>query len=175
VAGGIAAAAIAIFFLFGSGNLRPQTPSGGQNSPPELQDLQLSIANVTAKKTNDKAASLQVAFNVFNPNRNTAILETVHYTVYIQDLKMTSGDIGSTPEGFLASQEGIYPAVSNTTLALKDTQVATRNNLTASAWDSMVAGEAKYRIEGTYLYKLTATSFQFSTGEKEFSYTFPPE
>lgn len=174
MAGGIAAAAIAIFVLLGPGNLRLPNPSGGSNSPAEVRDLELSISGVSATKTDDRSANLQVVFNLFNPNRNTAILETVHYTVYIENLKMTSGDVGVSPEGFVASQEGIFPVVSNTTLTVKDTRVVIRNNLTASAWDSMVAGEAQYRIEGTYIYRLTASGFQFTAGEKEFVYTYPP-
>lgn len=73
----------------------------------------------------------------------------------------------------MASQEGIFPVVSNTTVTLKDTQPSVRNNLTADAWDSMVKGDAQYRVEGTYSYKLTGTSFQFSAGEKEFLFTYP--
>jgi hypothetical protein len=86
---------------------------------------------------------------------------------------MTSGDIGVSPEGFVASQEGIFPIVSNTTVTLKDSRPSERNNLTADAWDSMFNGEAQYRIEGTFAYKLTGTSFQFSAGEKDFRLTYP--
>lgn len=174
VAGGIAAAAIVLFVVMGPGNFRLPGSFGGQNTQTQLLDLQLSVNEVKVASTEDnRTANLQVAFNVHNPNRNTAILETIHYNVYIGDLRMTTGDIGASPEGFLASQEGIFPIVSNTTLLVKDTRPSIRSNLTAAAWDSMVAGEAQYRVEGIYAYKLTGTSFQFSAGEQPFALPYP--
>lgn len=173
VAGGIAAAAIIIFFVMGPGTIRLPGSQSGQAVQTQPLDLQLSIKEVKAEMKDEQTAELQVGFNVFNPNRGTAILETIHYSVYIDRLKMTTGDIGVSPEGFVASQEGIFPVVSNTTVTLRDSQDSIRNNLTAEAWDSMVNGDAQYRVEGTYSYKLTGTSFQFSAGEKEFLFNYP--
>jgi hypothetical protein len=86
---------------------------------------------------------------------------------------MTSGDIGATPEGFVSGQENIFPIVGNSMVTLKDTQVAMRNNLTASSWDSMVDGTGQYRVEGVYSYRLTGSNFQTSYFEKGFTLTFP--
>lgn len=173
-AGGIAAAAIVLFFVMGSGGIRFPGSPDGQNQQPQLQDLQLSVNDIKASRGADnKTANLEVSFNVHNPNRNTAILESIHYNVYIGDLRMTSGDIGSSPQGFLASQEGIFPVVSNTTLLVKDTRPAVRTTVTAAAWDSMLAGDAQFRVEGFFAYKLTGSGFQFSAGEKDFVLTHP--
>ena len=171
--GGIAAAAIALFFVLGSGNVlfRGQTYQGATQN--QLLELQLSIQEISAKKIDDRNAEIQIIFNARNPNKNTAILETIHYSIYVGQNRMTLGDIGVSPEGFVASQEGIFPIVANTTVALKDTRVAVRNNLTANSWDSAVEGTAQYRVEGTYAYKLTGTGFQFNAGEKDFTLTFP--
>lgn len=173
VAGGIAAAAIAIFVVLGSGLFNFSRPQAGGPVQSQLLDLQLSVNAVKAEKTDEKTAAVQVAFDVYNPNRNTAILETIHYTVYIGNLRMTSGDIGASPAGFVDTQGGIFPVIANTTLTLKDSQPALRNNVTAIAWDTMVAGNAQYRIEGSYAYKLADTSFQFSAGEKDFVLSYP--
>jgi hypothetical protein len=171
VAGGIAVAAIVLFVVMEPGTFR--LPGSSGTPPAQPADLQLSIKEVSAEMTDEKHADLKIAFNVHNPNRNTAILETIHYTIYIGDLKMTSGDVGVSPQGFVASQEGIFHIVSNTTLTLKDTQSAVRNNLTAVAWDSMVEGTALYRIEGTFAFNLTGAGFQFTAKEKEFVLPYP--
>ena len=173
VAGGIAGAAIILFVVMGSGIFNFSRSPTGQVAQSQPLDLQLSLVDVKPERTDERTADLNIAFNVYNPNRNTAILETIHYTIYIDKLKMTSGDIGVSPEGFVASQEGIFPIVSNTTVTLKDSRPSERNNLTAEAWDSMFNGEAQYRFEGTFAYKLTGTSFQFSAGEKDFLLTHP--
>ena len=169
--GGIAA--IAIFFVLGSGNLK--LPGSHENAAPvPPADLQLALKDVSVKKTDERNANLQVVFTAHNPNTSTVVLETVHYTAFVDKFQMTSGDIGVSPEGFVTGQPDTFPIVSNSTITLRDTQVAARNNLTSSSWDSMVDGKAQYRVQGAYTYRLTGSNFQTSYFEnKEFTLTFP--
>lgn len=171
--GGIAAVAVAIFFILGSGNLR--LPGGQENTAPvQLADLKVTLKDIVVQKKDDRNASVQVIFTAYNPNRSTVVLETIHYTLHVGQFQMTSGDIGVSPEGFLAGQPDTFPIVSNSTVTLRDTQVALRNNLTASSWDSMVDGTAEYTVNGASTYRLTGTNFQTNYVEnKEFSVTFP--
>jgi hypothetical protein len=184
-AGGIAAAAIAILFVIGLENFNNSTsnnnPNGqnAQNLPTATvqnqtnAQLQLTLKNIIVNKTDDKDASVQVIFNATNPSKNTITLETIHYTVYVGQFKMTSGDIGQSPEGFVGNQADVFPIVEESTVTLKDKQVAVRNDLTANNWDNMVLGTARYRVEGAYSYTSTGSNFQTSYGEKDFNMTFP--
>ena len=173
-AAGIAAAAIAIFFIMGIGNFRllsnSDTPGTMQ---PQIYDLQIKLKDVIVNKTSDKNANVQIIFDVRNPNRSTAILETIHYTLNVGQYQMTTGDIGVSPEGFVSGQEGTFPIIGNSTVTLKDTQAAERNNLTASSWDSMVERTAHYRVDGSYSYRLISSNFQTSYYEKGITLTFP--
>ena len=170
--GGIAAAAIAIFFIMGPGNLR--LPGGQETAAPvQPVDLQVVLQEINVEQTDDRNADVQVVFTAHNPNRGTALLETIHYTLYVGEFQMTSGDIGVSPEGFLGGQADTFPIVSNSTVTLRNMQVAVRNNLTASSWDSMVDGTAQYEVEGLYVYRLTGSNFQTNFYEKDFSLTFP--
>jgi hypothetical protein len=174
IAGGITAAAIAIFFIMGMENFRPLGNNETLNtSQSQIADLQIRISGILVNKTDEENASVQVVFDVHNPNRSTAILETIHYTLNVGQYQMTTGDIGVRPEGFVSGQEDIFPVVGNSTVTLRDTQVAVRNNLTAGSWDSMVDGTAQYHVEGSYSYRLTGTNFQTSYYEKAFALTFP--
>lgn len=173
-AGGIAVAAIAIFFIMGIGNFRPLgTSEAPGTSQTPIADLQLELRDIVVEKTDEENATVQVVFDVHNPNRSTAILETIHYTLDVGQYQMTTGDVGVTPEGFVAGQEDIFPIVGSSTVTLKDTKVAVRNNLTASSWDSMVNGTGQYNVEGIYSYRLTGSNFQTSYFEKGFTLTFP--
>jgi hypothetical protein len=173
-AGGIAAAAIAIFFIMGIGNFRPLgTSEAPGTSQTQIADLQLGLRDIVVERTDEENATVQVVFDVHNPNRSTAILETIHYTLDVGQYQMTTGDIGITPEGFVSGQEDIFPIVGSSTVTLKDTKVAVRNNLTASSWDSMVDGTGQYNVEGIYSYRLTGSNFQTSYYEKGFALTFP--
>ena len=174
-AGCIAAAAIAVFFIMGMGNFRPlgnneALPSESQT---QIADLQLGLQDIVVEATDEENATVQVVFDVHNPNRSTSLLEMIHYTLNVGQYQMTTGDIGISPEGFVSGQEDIFPIVGNSTVTLKDTKVAVRNNLTASSWDSMVDGTGQYRVEGSYSYRLTGSNFQTSYFEKEFALTFP--
>ena len=174
-AGGIAAAAVVVFFIMGMENFRPL---GNNEAPPgtsqtQIADLQLRLRDIVVETTDEENANVQVVFDVHNPNRSTAILETIHYTVDVGQYQMTTGDVGISPEGFVSGQEDIFPIVGNSTVTLKDTKIAVRNNLTASSWDSMVDGTGQYRIEGSYSYRLTGSNFQTNYFEKEFALTFP--
>jgi len=170
--GGIAIAAIAIFFILGSGNIRLP---GGQlySAPVQVAELQVVLKDIIVQKMDDRNANVQVIFTAYNPNRSTAILETIHYSLHVDQFQMTSGDIGTSPEGFVASQAGTFPVIANSTITLKDTKVAVRNNFTASSWDSMVSEMAQYTVEGTYAYRVTGGNFETTPGEKDFSMTFP--
>jgi hypothetical protein len=174
-AGGIAVAAIAVFFIMGMGNFRPlgnnEAPSS--TSQPQIADLQLGLKDIVVERTDEENANVQVVFDVHNPNRSTALLETIHYTLNVGQYQMATGDVGISPEGFVAGQEDIFPIVGNSTVTLRDTEVAVRNNLTATSWDSMVDGTGQYRVEGTYSYRLTGSNFQTNYFEKEFALTFP--
>jgi len=174
LAGGIAAVAIILFFLMGLGNIllrgNSTAPSTAET---QIADLQIGLRDIVVEKTDEDNANVQVVFGIHNPNRSTAILETIHYILNVGQYQMTSGDIGVNPEGFVAGQENIFPIVGGSNVTLKDTIVAVRNNLTASSWDSMVDGTGQYRVEGTYSYRLTGSNFQTSYFEKEFTLTFP--
>jgi hypothetical protein len=174
LAGGIAAAGIAIFLIIGMGNFRPLgNIEGPDMSQTQIADLQLGLRDIVVEKTDEENANVQVVFDAHNPNRSTAILEMIHYTLNVGQYQMTTGDIGVSPEGFVSGQADIFPIVGNSTITLRDTQVAVRNNLTASSWDSMVDGTGQYRVEGSYSYRLTGSNLQTSYYEKGFALTFP--
>jgi len=170
--GGIAAVAIAIFFILGSGNLR--LPGGQENTTPiQPVELQVTLKDIIIQKQDDRNANVQVVFTAYNPNKSTVVLETIQYTVLVGQFRMTSGDIGVSPEGFLAGQPDTFPVVSNSTITLMDTEVAVRNNLTASSWESMVDGTAEFTVDGEYSYRMTGADFQTSFDTKSFTLTFP--
>lgn len=170
---GIAAAAVAIFLLAGQG---PAMPSGVQQGAPQQPAVDppvVAIKGIKVSQVDDRNAEVEVAFSVRNPNKTTLVLETIHYEVYVDNVRMTIGDVGQSPEGFLASQSDIFTIVSGTTLTVRDAQTAVRTSAAADAWDRMVEGGATYTVAGTSLYRLTLANLQTTAGEQNFSLTFP--
>jgi hypothetical protein len=173
--GGIAAVAVAIFLIMNTGIFNNTNFIGqgfNQGALMNVKAIGLSVNNLAAKQTADNIAEIQVVFDAYNPNMGTVILEAIQYNVFVDNMRVISGDIGEKPEGFVASQEGIYPIIGNGTVTLKDVQTVERNDLNAAIWDKIVDGRANYIINGTYSYKQTS-SFQATGGDMEFNLTFP--
>ena len=173
--GGIAAVAVAIFLILNTGIFTNTKYSGqgfNQGALMNIDPIKLSVNNVSANQTADNIAKIQVVFDAYNPNMGTVILEAIRYNVFVENMRVISGDIGEKPEGFVASQEGIYPIIGNGTITLKDAQIVERNNMNGIIWNKVVDGSASYVINGTYSYKQTS-SFQATGGDMEFKLTFP--
>jgi len=135
--------------------------------PPEL-----SIKNITTNIVDDKTGNLSIIFDVYNPNKNTIMLESISYNVYSNTTRIVSGDIGQRPEGFIDSQDSIFPVIGNGTLILKDKKMIDTNrglNLSQIATNN---GTSQYLVNGSYFFKQTS-SFQSTGGEGEFSIVYP--
>jgi len=172
-AGGIAAAAIAIFLVTGSGNIRlPGGQVGNQTSQQLNSEPELSIKNVTVVRLDNNSSSVKITFSMYNPNPSPLFLEALQYTLDVGGFRMTSGDIGGSPEGFLASSADLTQIQSKSSVPLSNTQVVTRNNLNANSWDKMNEGAVHYEVKGFYSYRTTA-KLETTAGAKDFSLTFP--
>jgi hypothetical protein len=174
--GAIAAVAIVIFLvissgIFGNGNFHGQV-GFNQNALKDAQAIKLSIKNISGKQIDNKNANIQVVFDAYNPNRGTVILEAISYNVFVNNIRLISSDIGAKLEGFVASQEGVFPVIGNGTVILKDTQILHRNNLIADSWIKIVNGKANYVVNGTYSYKQTS-SIQATGEDRDFRLTYP--
>ena len=135
--------------------------------PPEL-----SIKNITTNIVDDKTGNLSIIFDVYNPNKNTIMFESISYNVYSNTTRIVSGDIGQRPEGFIDSQDSIFPVIGNGTLILKDKKMIDTNrglNLSQIATNN---GTSQYLVNGSYFFKQTS-SFQSTGGEGEFSIVYP--
>ena len=135
--------------------------------PPEL-----SIKNITTNIVDDKTGNLSIIFDVYNPNKITIMFESISYNVYSNSTRIVSGDIGQRPEGFIDSQDSIFPVIGNGTLILKDKKMIDTNrglNLSQIATNN---GTSQYLVNGSYSFKQTS-SFQSTGGEGEFSIVYP--
>jgi hypothetical protein len=138
------------------------------SKPPEL-----SIKNITTGIVDNSTGNFSIIFNIFNPNKGTIMLESISYNVYSNSTRIASGDIGQRPEGFIDSQDSIFPVIGNGTLILKDKKVIQPNkdlNLSKLANNIDTSG---FLVNGSYFFKQTG-SFQSTGGEEVFSITYPP-
>ena len=132
----------------------------------------LSIKNITTNIVDDKTGNLSIIFDVYNPNKITIMVESISYNVYSNSTRIVSGDIGQRPEGFIDSQDSIFPVIGNGTLILKDKKVIDTSrglNLSQIATNN---GTSQFLVNGTSSFKQTS-NFQSTGGDQEFSIVYP--
>ncbi|MGB5090819.1 MAG: hypothetical protein WBN72_07735 [Nitrososphaeraceae archaeon] len=138
-----------------------------ESKPPEL-----SIKDIRTGIADDGKGNFSIIFNVFNPNKGTVILESISYNVYSNSTKIASGDIGNRPEGFVDSQDSIFPVIGNGTLILKDKKIIQSSKDPNLSQIANNINASKYLVNGTYFFKQTG-SFQSTGGEQQFSINYP--
>jgi hypothetical protein len=105
-------------------NTPQQQSSQKKVSTSNYDNLTVSMKSVDIVPVNN-VTYVQIALNVHNPNRGAAILETLSYGIYFDNVRLASADIGSRPQGFIDSLSSVYPIIGNQTITLKDKQPLT--------------------------------------------------
>ena len=162
----------------------PSDSSGTTGLTPQQlnsQNLTLSVNSVKVIPGNNESR-LETVFKVYNPNKGAAILETVTYNVYLDNIRIGSGDVGARTEGFVDSLESVYPIIGNQSIVLRDR--APLNEEANSLFDSQgkLAGAITdnsnssapktYDVNGTYFYTLNRGS-DAQARENAFNFQYP--
>lgn len=101
-----------------------QAYASSKQIPSNYENLTVAVKSVTIVSSSN-VPSLQIAFDVHNPNKGAAILETLSYNVFLHNIRLVSADFGSAPQGFIDSLSSVYPIIGNQTITLKDKQPMT--------------------------------------------------
>jgi hypothetical protein len=130
----------------------PQQSSQKQVSHSNYDNLTVSMKSVDIVPINN-VTYVQIALNVHNPNRGAAILETLSYGIYFDNVRLASADIGSKPEGFIDSLSSVYPIIGNQTITLKDKQPLTSE------------GNSLFNSNGTLIKNYNSTNSNISKAQ----------
>jgi hypothetical protein len=147
------------------------------------ENLTVSAKSVDVLTIND-VPTIQIALDVHNPNRGAAILETLSYGVYLDNVRLASADIGTKPEGFVDSLESVYTIIGNQTITLRDRQPLTEEGVslfnsngtatqsTENDTKTQTAAPGSFVINGTFATTLNRGS-QSQASEQPFSLQYP--
>jgi hypothetical protein len=152
-----------------------QNPSNTeiQSTGPTDNPIVISIKNVTVEPVDSSHSNLQITFDAHNPNRGTIILESIQYKVLVNNSEIASGEIGERLEGFLESQDNVFPVIASGNVTLKDTDLLARNSENSNIWDRLNMNQIEsYQVNGTYSFSQTST-LQASGGDRPFTLSFP--
>jgi hypothetical protein len=158
--------------------------SNDKKTPSNYENLTVSVKSINVVSENN-VQSLQIALNVHNPNKGSAILETLNYNVYLNNVRLASADIGTKPEGFIDSLSSVYPIIGNQTITLKDAQPLTSEGSSLFNSNGVLINDSKsnsskpqnlssnfYIVNGTFSTTLTRGT-QSQSSETPFNLQFP--
>ncbi|KAA2283350.1 MAG: hypothetical protein AB7V56_08690 [Candidatus Nitrosocosmicus sp.] len=158
-------------------SLPSQGTGNTQMTPQQLNNQNLSIAinSVKIVPVNNESR-LEVAFNAYNPNKGSAILETVTYNVFVDGVRLSSGDLGSRTEGFVDSLESVYTIIGNQTIVLRDREPLTEEGLkffdSQGNWIGGSSNATQFDVNGTYFFTLNRGS-ETQARENSFNFQYP--
>lgn len=161
----------------GSNSLSSSNTKNTQMTPQQLnsQNLSITMNSVKIVPVNNESR-LEVAFDAYNPNKGAAILETVSYNVFVDGVRLSSGDLGSRTEGFVDSLESVYTIIGNQTIVLRDREPLTEDGLkffdSQGNWVGGSSNATQFDVNGTYFFTLNRGS-EAQARENSFNFQYP--
>ena len=126
------------------------SPSTQQVLPIDMELFDFSVLEVT-----EKQATLEIKFKVSNPNFKSVMLQHIKYSVYHNDARITAGEIGTAPEGFLASPN-YYIILNERPSLIGEKFTITNTGNTPELWETLAKNELNWRISGEAFFNLSS-------------------
>ena len=161
-----------------------QAPGQGNNNTvenaPTIELLEVELADLSVTKINERSATIEIAFEIFNPNPRAVIVQTMDYNLFETGFssyeQLAGGTIGSRPEGMVEFGSNYYTLLGENSIVLKKKMVIKNTASSSELWDSLKSeyengesGSAKWWVYGTVYFNLSSmTSGQENTVPFEF-------
>jgi len=168
-AAGILAVILVVFTLTGTSVV--SDVGGGFFSPStqEVLPLTIELFDFSVLEITEKQATLEIKFKVSNPNFKSVMLQHIKYLVYHNDDRIVIGEIGTAPEGFLASPNYFIILNERPTLVGEKFTIMNTGN-TPELWEALAKNELNWRVSGEAFFNLSSiTAGQENILEFDFS------
>ena len=145
-----------------------------------LPPITIELVDISVLKISERNATIQVEFEIFNPNPRAVIVQTMDYqlfeTTFSNYEQLDGGTIGSRPEGMVEFGSNYYTLLGDNSIVLKKKMVIKNTASSSELWDSLQSeyengesGSAKWWVYGTVYFNLSSmTSGQENTVPFEF-------
>ena len=168
IVGAVASVLIAIlvvFWLFAS------DVEGGFFAPStqEVLPLEIELFDFSVLEITEKQATLEIKFKVSNPNFKSVMLQHIKYSVYHNDARIAAGELGASPEGFLASPN-YFIILNERPSLIGEKFTITNTGNTPELWETLNKNELNWRVSGEAFFNLSSiTAGQENILEFDFS------
>ena len=174
VVGGVAGVLITIIVVFTlTGTSVISDVEGGFFSPSsqgqQVLPLAMELFDISILEVTDERATLEIKFKVSNPNFKSVMLQHIKYSVYHNDDRIVAGEIGSSPEGFLASPN-YFIILNERPSLIGEKFTITNTGNTPELWETLNKNELNWRVSGEAFFNLSSiTAGQENILEFDFS------
>ena len=174
VVGGVAGVLITIIVVFTlTGTSVISDVEGGFFSPSsqgqQVLPLAMELFDISILEVTDERATLEIKFKVSNPNFKSVMLQHIKYSVYHNDDRIAAGEIGSSPEGFLASPN-YFIILNERPSLIGEKFTITNTGNTPELWETLNKNELNWRVSGEAFFNLSSiTAGQENILEFDFS------
>ena len=154
-AAGALAVILVVFTLTGTSIVSDVEGGFFAPSTQEVLPLEIELFDFSVLEITEKQATLEIKFKVSNPNFKSVMLQHIKYSVYHDDVRITAGELGSSPEGFLSSPN--YFIILNerpSIIGEKFTIMNTGN--TPELWEVLTKNELNWRVSGEAFFNLSS-------------------
>ena len=174
VVGVVAAFAIIVGIVAFSGSSIIDDTSGGNivspsEAPRQALPIEFELDSISILEVNEKAAIIDVAFEVTNPNFKAVILQMIKYELYENDIRIAVSQIGDRPIGMIESSN-YFTILSEQPTILRDTVTIKNTGNTPELWDALTNNTPQWKIKGEGFLNLSSIT---AGGENEITFEFP--
>ena len=175
IVGGVVAAFVIVIAIVGfSGSTIIDDTSGGSlvspsETPREALPVELELNDISIIEVTEKAAVIDVSFEVTNPNFKAVILQVIKYELYESGVRVAVSQIGDRPVGMIESSN-YFTILSEKPTILRDTLTIKNSGNTPELWEALMNNTPEWRIKGEAFFNLSSIT---AGGENELTFEFP--
>ena len=154
-AAGILIAIIVVFTLTGTSIVSDVEGGFFAPSTQEVLPLTIELFDFSVLEITEKQATLEIKFKVSNPNFKSVMLQHIKYSVYHNDARIAAGEVGTAPEGFLASPN-YYIILNERPSLIGEKFTITNTGNTPELWETLTKNELNWRVSGEAFFNLSS-------------------
>ena len=157
--GAAAGALVVILILFGFSGSVSDIGKGGFLTPSTEEQIiypvEIELHDLTVLEVSEKEATLELKFRISNPNFKSVMLQHIKYLIYHNDLQVEVGEIGTSPEGFLASPN--YFLILNERPSIIGEKFTIKNSgNNPELWEALSKNALNWRVTGDAFFNLSS-------------------
>jgi hypothetical protein len=157
--GAAAGALVIILILFGFSGSVSDIGEGGFLSPSTEEQIiypvEIELQDLSVLQVSEKEATLELKFRISNPNFKSVMLQHIKYLIYHNDLQVEAGEIGTSPEGFLASPN--YFLILNERPSIIGEKFTIKNSgNNPELWEALSKNTLNWRVTGEAFFNLSS-------------------